>query len=199
MAPTPRMDLVPADRKVAAGSSGGRLNVEVAFYCTVEIYQKWKAASASCFELRFCKETYRETEKQQRKQRKCHLLTSFSKFIQGETVYLEISLEALPVHPGRQASIFVLCNTRRATPRGQGRSRHVVNNIFMTGLKSLMFITLKLCGVKEQGAIATFTERRKHLNSQKKLLTGVARGGRRPFWSRKRQIGKGISERNNNI
>lgn len=169
MVPTPRMDLVPADRKVAAGSSGGRLNAEVTFYCRVEISQKWKAAPVSCFELRFCKETYRGAEKQQRKQIKCHLLTSFSKFVQGETVYLEISLEALPVHPGRQASIFILCNTRRATPQGQDRSRHAVNSILMSGLKSLIFIALKLCVVKARGT-ATFTDRRKHLNSQKKLL-----------------------------
>lgn len=60
------MDPVPADRKVAAASSGGRLNVEVTFYCTVEIYQERKAAAASCYELRFCKETSRGTEKQQR-------------------------------------------------------------------------------------------------------------------------------------
>ena len=39
--------------------------------------------------------------------------TCFSELIQCKAINLEVSLEALPVHPWGQTCIFVLCNTRR--------------------------------------------------------------------------------------
>lgn len=38
--------------------------------------------------------------------------TCFSQFVQRKTINLEVSLEALPVHPRRQAAVLVLCNTQ---------------------------------------------------------------------------------------
>lgn len=46
---------------------------------------------------------------------KINVRTNFSKLVQSETIYEEICLETLLVHPGRQAVIFVLCNTRGGT------------------------------------------------------------------------------------
>lgn len=44
--------------------------------------------------------------------------TCFSQLVQCEAIYLQISLEALLVHPQRQTGVFVLCDTGRQNPSG---------------------------------------------------------------------------------
>lgn len=60
---------------------------------------------------------------------KCYAYTTcFSELIQRKTIDLQVSLEALPVHPWWQTTVFVFCNTETKTlSRGEAQEKKPID------------------------------------------------------------------------